>query len=30
MDDKKKRKKRTGFFGNIWRQIKYLIPRYHV
>lgn len=28
--DKKKKKKRTGFFGNIWRQIKYLIPRYHV
>ena len=26
----KKKKKRTGFFGNILRQIKYLIPRYYV
>ena len=28
--DKNIPKKRLGFFGNIWRQIKYLIPRYRV
>jgi|GEM_PF-1500053 len=28
--DKKKKKKRTGFFGNILRQLRYMIPRYFV
>jgi len=28
--DKKQKKKRIGFFRNILRQIKYLIPRYFV
>jgi len=26
----KKKKKRTGFFGNILRQLRYMIPRYFV
>jgi len=25
-----KKKKRTGFFGNILRQLRYMIPRYFV
>lgn len=30
MEKKQKKKKRIGFFRNILRQIKYLIPRYYV
>jgi hypothetical protein len=30
MENKVKKKKRIGFLRNILRQIKYLIPRYHV
>jgi len=30
MKKTQKKKKRIGFFRNILRQIKYLIPRYHV
>jgi len=28
--EKKQKKKRIGFFRNILRQLKYLIPRYFV
>jgi len=28
--EKKHKKKRIGFFRNLFRQIKYLIPRYFV
>jgi len=30
MEKKQQKKKRIGFFRNILRQIKYLIPRYYV
>jgi len=30
MQKTQKKKKRMGFFQNIFRQIKYLIPRYYV